>query len=148
MNMEQDKQKITITLNMTIDDQGEMEYNKIRQSGYFFTKGKMDVLLYEEEMEDGAKIKNLITIHPHKVTINRTGEINMNQQFLLNQKTETYYQHPHGALHMETYTNARTYRSMQSIKQGQLLLSYHVKLNGIEERKHLLELTYQKEDYK
>src|SRR5690625_7994627 len=87
-------EKVTIKLNTTINDQSEMEYNTVEESGQFFRRGEVDVLIYEEEIEEGAHIRNLITIKQDKVNIKRTGPITMNQQFLLNQKTETHYQHP------------------------------------------------------
>ena len=139
--MKQDKRYVTIKLDTTIEDEGEIEYNTIKQMGQFFNKGKLDVLIYEEEHEDGATIKNLITIHPNKVNIKRSGLITMNQQFILNKSTETYYEHPHGQLHMETHTDSITYKSIAT-DQVQLRIVYRVKINGMEERKHVLELTY------
>lgn len=133
---------VTIKLNTTIDDQGEMEYNTVKESGQFYRKGNVDVLIYEEEIEEGAIIRNLITIKQDKINIKRTGPIKMNQQFQLNQKTESHYQHPHGQLHMETHTNSVTYQSSPTDCQGRLVISYTVKLNGMDERKHLLELIY------
>jgi len=141
--MNKQAEKVTIKLNTTIDDQGEMEYNTVEESGQFFRRGEVDVLIYEEEIEEGAHIRNLITIKQDKVNIKRTGPITMNQQFLLNQKTETHYQHPHGQLHMETYTKSVTYESAATSCQGRLTISYTVKLNGMDERKHVLELIYE-----
>lgn len=146
--MTQDKRHVVIHLDTAIDDHGEMEYTTVKQTGQFFHKNGVDVLIYQEELEEGATIRNLMTIRPEKVNIKRSGLITMNQQFHLNRKTETYYQHPHGKLHMETFTHSITYQSMKTSNQGQLTIVYTVKLNGIEERKHLLELTYHEEDAK
>lgn len=134
-----------ITLDMTIDDQGEMEYNRSIQKGQIFQKQTFDVLMYEEELEEGMNVRNLITIYPTKVTIKRSGTITMTQQFIVGQITESVYEHPHGNFHMETYTNSITYKPTENNNQGELVISYTVKLNGTNERKHVLKLTYKKE---
>jgi uncharacterized beta-barrel protein YwiB (DUF1934 family) len=144
--MKQSGKEIMIQLNTKIDDQGDIENNYLKQAGQFFNRKEIDVLIYEEELEEGAKIKNLVTIQAGKVNIKRSGFITMNQQFIVDQITETHYEHPHGNFHMETFTNAITYESMKKSDQGKLTIDYTVKLNGMDERKHLLELTYQKED--
>src|SRR5690625_3586971 len=122
--MNKQAEKVTIKLNTTIDDQGEMEYNTVEESGQFFRRGEVDVLIYEEEIEEGAHIRNLITIKQDKVNIKRTGPITMNQQFLLNQKTETHYQLPQRQLHKENFTKSVTYESATTNCQCRLTISY------------------------
>src|SRR5690625_7751461 len=97
----------------------------------------MDVLVYEEELEEGAIIKNLVTIQPDKVNIKRSGTIAMKQQFRVDQITETHYEHLHGAFHMETYTQKVTYESLEKNRQGRVANDYPAKLNGMNERKHI-----------
>src|SRR5690625_7932540 len=81
-----------------------------------------------------------------KVNIKRSGTIAMNQQFRVDQITETHYEHPHGAFHMETYTEKVIYESLETNRKGRLAIDYKVKLNGMNERKHLLELIYKEKD--
>src|SRR5690625_7972529 len=100
--MNKQAEKVTIKLNTTIDDQGEMEYNTVEESGQFFRRGEVDVLIYEKEIEEGAHIRNLITIKQDKVIIKRIGPITMNQQFILNQKTKNNYQNTNGQIHIQT----------------------------------------------
>jgi|SRR5690625_2629624 len=140
--MKQSGKQIVIQLHTRIDDQGDIENNHVKQTGQFFNRNDMDVLIYEEEIEEKAKIKNLVTIQAEKVNIKRSGIITMNQQFLVDQTTETHYEHPHGTFHMATFTNAITYETMENNDQGRLMIDYTVKLNGMDERKHVLELTY------
>lgn len=144
--MKPEKQRVSINLKTRIDDQGEIEYNTVKETGDFYSKGHFDVLIFEEEIEPGATIRNLITIQLDKATIKRSGIVDMNQSFLLDKKTEAHYQHPHGTFHMETYTDSFTYDSLTEGVEGRLAITYTVKLNGMQERKHALELTYQKED--
>lgn len=143
--MSQEKRQVDIQFQMEIDDKGEMEYNTVKEKGHFFSKGPLDVIIYTEEI-DGNAIKNLITIHKDKVTIKRTGAITMNQQFNVGRKTESLYQHPHGHIHMETYTNKMTYQSLRHEDKGRLEIDYSVKLNGLDNRNHSLILTYHEED--
>lgn len=137
---------VFIELHTTIDDDGQMEYNTIKNAGTFYQKGALDVLTFEEVTEDHSKVKNLITIQNDKVSIKRSGNVTMNQQFRANQITENVFKHPHGNINMETNTQSITYKSMNDFDKGKLSISYTVKLNGQEERKHELVLTYNEED--
>ncbi|WP_449355751.1 DUF1934 domain-containing protein [Virgibacillus natechei] len=139
------QKQVLIELRTTIDDHGQMEYNTLRQSGTFFKKDRLDVLTYEEKTEDDMTTKNLITIQDGKVSVKRTGEVAMNQQFRADQITENVLKHPYGTIHMETYTNKITYQRLDEADMGKLAISYTVKLNGQEERKHELSLTFKEE---
>ncbi|OZU88476.1 hypothetical protein CIL03_12585 [Virgibacillus indicus] len=136
---------VTIELRTTIDDNGQMEYNTIKQQGNFYKRNELDVLTYEEKVDGQGAIKNLITIQPDRVSIKRSGNVTMNQKFRSNHTTENVFQHPHGNIHMETFTNSIRYKIADHNVEGELNIFYTVKLNGQEERKHELVLTY-KED--
>lgn len=136
---------VAIELRTTIDDNGQMEYNTIKQRGNFYKRNELDVLTYEEKVDGEAPVKNLVTIQPERVSIKRSGNVTMNQKFRTNQTTENVFQHPHGNIHMETYTNSISYKRADQNQEGKLTIFYTVKLNGQEERKHELVLTY-KED--
>jgi len=140
------QKNVTVELRTIIDDHGQMEYNKQKQSGKFYRKNDMNVLTFDEEIEDQATIKNLITIQKDKVSIKRTGLISMNQQFRHKQLTENVYKHPHGTIHMETFTDNIRYKANRNDTGGKLTMTYRVKLNGQEERKHKLELIFSEED--
>lgn len=143
--MTQDKQLVSIQLQTTIDDHQGKEHVTTKQKGEYFQKDGVDILIYEEQTAHGI-IRNFITIRPNRVNIKRSGIISMNQQFHLNQKTETYYEHPYGRFHMETFTGKITNQSMTEYEQGKLTIDYVVTLNETEQRKHLLELIYDKEN--
>lgn len=136
---------VMIQLDTKIDDDGEIEYNTVKQKGKFFKRGSRHVLMYEEIHDETIVIKNLITIQPDKVNIKRSGAVKMNQQFYEDKASTSYYEHPHGQIHMETITDSIDYQSNASIREGKLKIIYTVKLNGALERKHLLELTYKEE---
>lgn len=136
---------IVVKLQTTIDDQGMKEENEVLCKGTFYKKGTMDVLIFDEMLDEELKVKNLVTIQESSVNIKRTGPVSMNQKFDINRRTEGIYKHPHGSLHMETWTNRIVYKQ-KGEADGQLILSYRVKLNGHEdERKHELILSFQEE---
>src|SRR5690625_8006683 len=102
--MEPTNKQVMIELHTTIDDNGQMEYNTIRQIGNFYKKKQMDVLTFEAETDDKTTIRNFITIQPDKVTIKRSGDVAMNQQFRTQSTTENVFRHQYGTMHMETVT--------------------------------------------
>jgi uncharacterized beta-barrel protein YwiB (DUF1934 family) len=138
--------QVFIELHTTIDDGGQMEYNTIKSTGIYYQKGNIDVLRFEEASEEHAHIKNFITIQQDKVNIKRNGPITMNQQFRMDRTTESVFRHPYGTMHMETNTDNITYQPLTDDDNGTLVMSYGVTINGQEERKHKLTLTYNEED--
>lgn len=137
---------IAIELQTIIDNDGQLEYNTVKQSGALYQKGNQDILTFKETADDGTSIKNLITIHMNKVSIKRSGVVSMHQQFQVNQKTENVFKHPHGNIHMETFTDKMDYQAFSNQEDGLLTLDYSVKLNGQEARNQQLKLTINKED--
>lgn len=136
-------QQVEIELQTIIDDEGQMEYHTVRETGRCFQKGNRTVLTFEEKIENEA-IKNLITIQPERVSIKRSGIVVMNQQFQLKRKTENIFQHPHGNIHMETFTHTIDYDQPAPDKhQGLLQMTYTVQLNGQENREHKLTLRFE-----
>lgn len=144
--MDAGKQRIYISFAMKIDDGGEMEYNTVKETGYLFQKKDMDVIMYQEEIAEGITVQNMITIYLSRVTIKRSGPIEMKQRFLPHKKTEDVYKHPHGNMHMETYTHTLTYDKADESHKGKLSIRYDVQLNQTEKRDHELTLTYEKRD--
>ncbi|WP_042221382.1 DUF1934 domain-containing protein [Oceanobacillus manasiensis] len=132
---------VMIELSSSIEDNGTVEKSHMQHSGEFFQKGKLDVLRYEEQGEDGFSTKNLITIQPEKVSIKRTGNVSMNQQFQQGQITENMLKHPYGSMHMETSTQTISYDAPTIKSEGCLTIEYTVKLNGQDERSHEIKLT-------
>lgn len=140
--MQQNSEQVNITLKTVIYDldSGEQETQEQSFTGEWIKDGTIDVLKYEEVMEEAGKVQNMITIRPNRVSIRRTGAIQMSQQFQSNQKTENVYQHMHGNIHMETFTESITF-SEDSVPQ-MLEVYYTMKLNGDLERKHQLRLQF------
>ena len=139
--------KVKIDISTIIIDGEEKEHNAQQQSGELFLKDGKQVLTYEDKLEDGSLVKSLITIQKQKVTISRSGAIKMNQKFMAGQITENVYQHPHGKLHMETYTKTIGQTSSSDPIGGSVDIAYTVKLNGQDERNHTLRLAYNEEEH-
>ncbi|TRM10807.1 DUF1934 domain-containing protein [Lentibacillus cibarius] len=145
--MNDNAKQVAIELRTAIADNGEMEYNTVRQMGRYYQQEKMDVLTFNETMDDGSQVSNMVTIYNDKVSIKRKGPVAMHQQFRQYRSTENVYQHPHGNIHMETYTKRMNYQRPSLQEAGQLTIDYTVKLNGQEERTHQLTLNVRnKED--
>ncbi|RKQ31543.1 DUF1934 domain-containing protein [Oceanobacillus halophilus] len=143
--MDSVQKKVNIRLETTINDNGSKEHNTVQETGKFFIKGNRHVLMFEETLDEELKVRNLVTIQDGSVNIKRTGPVSMNQKFDINHITENVYKHPHGTIHMETFTKKMTYKQKSEITEGQLAISYTVKLNGQDERKHDLILSYKEE---
>ena len=140
------ERKVRIHLHTVIEDNGQKETNTSKQHGKYYRKDNMDVITFEEKTEDGHMIKGLITIQPEKVNIKRSGIVSMNQQFRQEKVTENVYTHPHGNIHMETFTKKIDYQAFEGHNEGLLKIDYTVKLNGQEERNHMIMLKIIKED--
>lgn len=140
--------KIIINLQSIIDDGGEKERHSIEQVGYFHNRNELDVITFIEETNDGETIHHLLSIYPNKVNIKRSGAIQMNQVFEINEATEGMMRLPHGNILMETYTQVIDYKSILTHKRGELHIVYEIKMNGQPARNHQLQLIYNKEDAK
>lgn len=133
--------KVELELHTTIDDQGQLEKNTVNETGVLYQRQNMDVLTYDEKLEDGQVVHNLLTIQSDQVSVKRTGPVSMHQRFDMNRITENVYQHPHGNIHMETTTLSYEYSPLDRQTSGLLRLYYTVRLNGVDERKHTLTLS-------
>ncbi|API91857.1 hypothetical protein J32TS6_22580 [Virgibacillus pantothenticus] len=142
------KQKISVLIELytTIDDDGQKESYKSKQTGVLYKKGNIDVLTFEEVAEDASVVKNLVTIQPDKVSLKRSGNLSMNQQFHVNKATENVLKHPYGNLHMETFTTAIVYEPLTPARNGSLQIVYDVKLNGQQVRQQKIDLIMKEVD--
>lgn len=137
---------VWIELHTTINDNGQKEFHESKQTGTLYQKGNIDVLTFEEVLEDASVVKNMITIQREKVNLKRSGNVTMNQQFHINQTTENVLKHPYGNIHMETYTTAIVYEPLSSTKNGNLQIAYDLKLNGQDARQQTLDIVIKEED--
>lgn len=143
--MVENKKRVAIKLSTIIDDNGQMEYNTMDHIGSLHQAGHADILTFGEEV-NGEEVRNLITLQDDSVSIKRSGAVMMHQKFRKNNKTENVFKHPHGGIHMETNTEDLTYDRDEKKITGNVCILYTVKLNGEEERKHELKLSYQEEE--
>ncbi|WP_106495997.1 DUF1934 domain-containing protein [Lentibacillus sp. Marseille-P4043] len=144
--MDAQQTRVAIELQMTIEDNGQIEQTTTNATGLLYNRNNMNVLTYDEHQENSDPIKNLVTIQPEKVSIKRTGPVQMHQQFRLNQTSENVFQHPHGNIHMETETEKIDYNPLTATNQGHLAITYTVSLNGQDARKHQLTMVMKEEE--
>jgi|SRR5699024_958921 len=143
--MNVDRKSINIELRTVIDDGGEKELIIVKQKGQYFKRNNLEVLTYTERTDGEEDISNMISIHPDKINIKRTGAVSMNQIFLKGRVTESLYQHAHGNIHMEIDTVSMSYESIDKTGRGQVVIAYQAMLNGTEKRDHYLTLTFMEE---
>lgn len=130
---------------MEITDNKETEQTTTHFTGDYYHRDNMDVITFQEKNDEDLSIKNLVTIQQDKVSIKRTGDITMHQQFRVNQTTENVFKHPQVNIHMETYTHKLGYQALTGTGSGKLSIAFTVKLNGQEERQHKLTLLLKEE---
>ncbi|CQR46135.1 putative beta-barrel protein YwiB [Paraliobacillus sp. PM-2] len=140
--MESQHIPVSIRLVTEIRELGEKAVTTVEETGSFIQKGNIAVLRFTEHQEEQEPIDSLITISNDKVSIKRTGAVDMHQQFKKKQYTENVYRHAFGTIHMETHTDQITYQEPRNDHNGKLFISYTTKLNGEGNRRHRLTLTF------
>lgn len=130
------KKQVDLVVRASID--GEVTEHVYDAS--YTSNGSIDVLIYEEDLQELGKVRNFITIQPDKVNMKRSGGIVMNQQFLSGRRTESIYHHPFGSIHLEITT--------KEIQVGNRSVDvfYDSVMNGTEKQRHHLQLRYMKEN--
>ncbi|WP_058308727.1 DUF1934 domain-containing protein [Gracilibacillus massiliensis] len=140
------KSQVNIKMTMEIVDQGKQDITIVEEKGQLLEKADTTVLTFSEENENNEQTNSLITIHPDKVSVKRSGAVSMLQKFDKKQITENVYRHQFGTIHMETETEQMTYQPPQANKNGKLFISYSTSLNGDKPRRHQLTILVKKED--
>ncbi|UFT98980.1 DUF1934 domain-containing protein [Radiobacillus kanasensis] len=144
--MKASKRNVQIKLITEIFQKGNKEVTKVEESGTLFQREDSSILTFTERYEDQEDdVQALITISPERVSVKRTGAVDMHQIFKKKQTTENVYRHAYGTIHMETFTDQITFRDLSQSKTGQLFISYLTKLNGEESRRHRLTLSFKEE---
>ncbi|UOQ50225.1 DUF1934 domain-containing protein [Gracilibacillus caseinilyticus] len=140
------KSQVAIKMTMEIFDTGQKDVTVVEETGLFFENEGKTVLKFSELNENKEQTNSLITIHPDKVSVKRSGAVTMLQQFQRKQKTENVYRHQFGTIHMETETDQILYHPPEAQKSGKLFISYQTSLNGEPPRRHRLTITMKKEN--
>lgn len=141
--MEGQQVPVSIRLVTEIRELDEKAVTVVEETGSLIQKGKFTVLTFTEHQEDQPNIDAFITITDDKVSIKRTGAVDMHQQFKKKQQTENMYRHALGIIHMETYTDQVIFEKQNNQLKGKLFISYTTKLNGEGNRRHRLTLTFE-----
>lgn len=136
--------KVRIELDTVIRDDQTMDRIKNSFIGTLAKNERMTVITYREHLEEKQYVDTFMTITDEKINVKRTGAVSMNQAFIEQALTECVYTHPHGNMHMETFTTESSHEGTEH--GGKVVLVYEVKLNGQDSRQHELELTYHEEE--
>ncbi|QDP41691.1 DUF1934 domain-containing protein [Radiobacillus deserti] len=144
--MKASKRNVHIKLITEIFHQHNKEVTRVEEVGTFLQKENTSVLQFTEQYEDQEDhVQALITISPERVSVKRSGAVDMHQVFKKKQTTENVYRHAYGTIHMETFTDQITFRDLSQAKEGKLFISYTTKLNGEDSRRHRLTLSFREE---
>ena len=84
------RKNISIELRTVIEDQGEKELSIIKQTGTYVKKENIEVISFIEKANELGNVENLITIRPNKINIKRSGKVEMNQQFIKENKRNVF----------------------------------------------------------
>ncbi|WP_181347763.1 DUF1934 domain-containing protein [Thalassobacillus sp. CUG 92003] len=137
---------VQVYLKTEIRDEDQHETVEMSEPGRFYARGNTEVIKYREHPEDGEPVDTMITIQPEKVSIKRSGGVQMHQTFRREMETENAYHHPYGVFHMQTRTDAIEYRSINEADTGRLFINYQLTLNQDVTQRHRLTLTLERED--
>lgn len=140
--MDKKQMPVEVKLVTEIREQEEKAITVIEEMGEFIQNGNITVVRFTEHQEEQADVNALITISNDKVSIKRTGAVDMLQKFKEKQRTENVYRHEFGTINMETHTDRINYQQPKNHQPGKLFISYTTKLNGEGNRKHRLTLTF------
>lgn len=143
--MQSEKVAVNLTLVTEIIEGKDKQLSEVEANGFLYTHNERSIIMYSNNQEGHGEINNLVTIDLEKVSIKRSGAIDMHQQFKLDQRTENVYRHEFGTLHMETFTDAINFCMPNERKKGQLNMRYRTKINGEGERKHRITLMIEEE---
>lgn len=134
------KQSVHVTLDTTITEGGHTQKESVRVTGEVIGLGMKRMVKFTETNDQNETIDTVMMLSEDKVTLKRTGAIQMSQQFIESQKTESHYQHPLMRFRIETYTDTIEYSYKESGAALALTMHYRTVIDGEGERTHTLNL--------
>jgi len=127
------KKEVIVTFRMEINDGTEID---------FITPGLLTVydhvkeLVFDERLE--GSVRTSVSIYPEKVTIKRTGDVRMDQEFIVGRTTNMHLETSFGLeITMATETDAI------SDDDGELLIIYETDSGNATMRAHRLCIRYE-----
>jgi uncharacterized beta-barrel protein YwiB (DUF1934 family) len=134
------KQQVHVTLDTTITEDGHTQKESVRVMGEVTGLGMKRMIKFTEINDQNEAINTVMMLGEDKVTLKRTGAVNMSQQFIESQKTESHYQHPLMRFRIETYTDTINYCYKETDAALSLTMRYRTVIDGEGERTHTLNL--------
>lgn len=134
------KQQVHVTLDTTITEDGHTQKESVRVMGEVMGLGMKRMIKFTEINDQDESIDTVMMLSDDKVTLKRTGAIQMSQQFIESKKTESHYQHPLMRFRIETYTDTIEYSYKESDAALSLTMRYRTVIDGEGERTHTLNL--------
>ena len=134
---------VAVEMRSVIEEQGEKELIVDKHTASYTKRDQIEVIRFTDDKTDFGKVDHMITIHPDKVNVSRTGSVRMNQKFVEGALSECLYRHPYGAFRIEYYTESLTMK--RSEQATEINIIYDSEMEEGHKRRHHLTLTYTEE---
>jgi|SRR5690625_539895 len=134
---------VAVEMRSVIEEQGEKELIVNKHTASYTKRDEIEMIRFTEDKTDFGEINHMITIHPNKVNVNRSGSVKMNQKFVEGALSECLYRHPYGAFRIEYYTKSLTIK--RSEQTTEINIIYDSEMEEGHKRQHHLTLTYTEE---
>lgn len=143
--MTEKKKPIKVTLFTTITEADEKQDQQVKGTGYYYQKNEQTVIVFTTDSNEEEQAKAMVTIGNDKVTMQHKGAVQMTQQFIKGQTTETNVRHPYGRFMMETKATSIVFELTGSHISGSLSLIYQTMIDPETVRDHSLLLKFEEE---
>lgn len=134
---------VAVEMRSVIEEQGEKELIVDKHTASYTKRDQIEVIRFTDDKTDFGEVNHMITIHPDKVNVSRTGSVRMNQKFVEGALSECLYRHPYGAFRIEYYTKSLTMK--RSEQSTEINIIYDSEMEEGHKRRHHLTLTYTEE---
>jgi len=143
-----DIKKVSIQLNTTIDNGDDKETYELLTTGTLQNKGDTLYLRYDEVQQDLEKVHTILKWAPKEAFIMRSGIVKMRQKFVKELMTVGSYESPYGTMQMLTTTQKMDHSWDEGLKEGKMVLHYHLNMNGNDVGQYTMEICYKEENSK
>lgn len=136
---------VTIQLNTTISNGEAEETYELLTFGTLQNKNGTWYLRYDEVHNDMENVHTILKWAPEEVYIMRTGKVKMRQRFMKDLMTVGTYESPYGVMQMLTTTKSMDHTYNEGAKEGNMLLTYDLNMNGNDIGRYKMEIHYKEE---
>lgn len=119
-----DKIQVRVTIDTVITNGCSRERLASEAFGMAYVNDKTVVCSFVEKHGDAGETRTVVKIESNRVTIQRSGSLNMRQQLVIGKKTEGFYSTPYGRMMMEAKTETIQFAWDKLKRAGLLHVNY------------------------